>query len=358
MKSAQVKIRRPVGLRDIAHELNLSVSLVSKVLSGRMGTSGSLPETVRAIREKAQELGYRKNLQAESLRTGRLNVIAVLVHYHGAEGSQIVETMVEGIAREAAKYQQRLMLHYYTTLDELKSIWNEFSRNAVDGVILGGVPHMDWVNELNSKSEEGIAVIGIISSEAANCGINVGMSEGELCRRATLHLLDRGCKNIAHFRVMTSEHKSFASKTMGQVRYEGYVQALRERGLPLRNELVIQIEHFYYESGIEATEKLLASGVCFDGIVGQSDHHTAGALNTLVRHGVRVPQDVKLIGVDNSPFCRMASVPLSSVSQEFALRGQTAVRMLMKKIAGEDTSSINIEPVLHERESTSKERAC
>lgn len=329
--------------------------MVSKVLSGRMGNTSGLPETVRAIREKAREMGYRKNLQAEALRTGRLNVIAVCVHHHGVNGSQIVENMVEGIAREAASHQQRMVLQYFKTLDELQSIWSEFRLSAVDGVILGGVPHVDWVQEVNAGAEQDIPVVTILPAETATDEyVNVGMSEREIVRRSTLHLLDCGCKRPAHFYVRNAGETVRDWCSVGRFRYEGYCQALKERGIPLREELVISVEQFHYQYGLTAAAQLLASGVEFDGIVAQSDHQAAAALNVLTREGRRVPHDVRLVGVDNSPFCEMASVPLSSVSQEYEIRGTRAVEMLLKLIDGEDVSSVCVDPVLNVRESSAK----
>src|SRR5689334_5501794 len=102
MKPSASTSSKPGGLRRIAEELGISVSLVSKVLSGRMGTSTATPEMVKAIQQKAEELHYRKNRAAEALVTGRQNVIAVCLHHHGVEGSTIVDEMVNGIAAEAA----------------------------------------------------------------------------------------------------------------------------------------------------------------------------------------------------------------------------------------------------------------
>jgi LacI family transcriptional regulator len=340
-----------VSLRDIAEELNLSVSMVSKVLNGRMGTSGGLPETVRAIQEKAREMGYRKNLQAQALRTGRLNIIAVCVHHHGARGSMIVESMVEGIAREAAERRQRLMLHYYTTLEELEKIWQDFNLSAVDGVVMGGVPHVDWVRQIGAEGEETIPLVTILPSELAHGLLNVGMSDVEITRRATGHLIERGCRNIAHICVRPGE----VAWPLGDLRREGYLKALLEHQIPVRNELIAEADHFDYAEGQKAIEALLASGVAFDGVVAQSDNQILGALNVLSARGIRVPEQVKLIGIDDSPFCDMASVPLSSVSQEFQVRGRIAVRLLMDRIDRRETSPVLVDPVVRARRSTSSD---
>jgi LacI family transcriptional regulator len=103
---------------------------------------------------------------------------------------------------------------------------------------------------------------------------------------------------------------------------------------------------------VMAVRELLDSGVQFDGIVGCSDHHSAAALNVLTERGRKVPEHVKLVGIDNAPFCNFAAVPLSSVSQEYDVRGRHAVRLLMTLLRGESAYLIQIPPVVHARASS------
>ena len=107
-----------VSLKDIARELQLSESLVSKVLSGRMGNTTAHIQVVKAIQRKARELGYRPNRTATALATGRHGVIAVFVHQHGEPGSSIVETLITGVAEAAAAHQQRLWLQFFLTREQ------------------------------------------------------------------------------------------------------------------------------------------------------------------------------------------------------------------------------------------------
>ncbi len=156
MNKPKASPRRAVGLRRIAEDLGISVSLASKVLSGKLGTTGAQESTIRAIHEKARELNYRKNQLAAAFRTGRQHVIAVCVHRHGAEGSEIVEEMVAGIAAEAAEFHQRLMILYYQTPEEFHAFVPEVHCNAVDGVIMGGLPHTELLGDLTEMRERGL----------------------------------------------------------------------------------------------------------------------------------------------------------------------------------------------------------
>jgi len=106
------------SLKSTAEDLGVSVSLVSKVLNNRLGTTCVRPELVEKIHEAADRLGFRKNMSAAALRRGRHDVIGVFVHRFGMTGSGIVEAMVDGIASEAMKSHQKQLLNFFNTTDE------------------------------------------------------------------------------------------------------------------------------------------------------------------------------------------------------------------------------------------------
>lgn len=348
MGKPPVATRPNVSLRNIAEELQVSVSLVSKVLSGRLGTSGANEAKIKAIHDKARELNYRKNLLAEALRTGRQNTLAVYVHRHGEPSSGIVEELIAGIAEEATRLDQRLIIHYYQTSEGFRTFLPRVHRSAVDGVIVAGLPHRELVADLQELHEQGIAVVTVHDRELDPLLPNVGTDQHEVTRQATLHLIDAGCVRLAHFRVRQNADVT----QLPELRYQGFVSALEERGIPLNPELVPDAADFSHVSGTASTRKLLEQNIAFDGIVCQSDAQAMGAVNTLVLAGRRIPQEIKVIGVDDSPFCPLAIVPLSTVSQEFRDRGCRAVRMLSRTLQGQVVRSANVSPVVKARGST------
>jgi DNA-binding LacI/PurR family transcriptional regulator len=344
---ASTRVRkRTVGLREIADELSVSVSLVSKVLSGRLGTSGANAEKIRAIHAKARELNYRKNLLAEALRTGRQNVFACMIHRHGAPGSTIVDDMVGGISEEASGIGQRLLIHYYENSDEFLRFLPLIHQNSADGLIVAGIPHREVVSDLHDMHSRGLPIITVHDVDLDPAFCNVGLSQVEVTRLATLHLADKGCRKIAHLRVRPG------TTNLAEDRFQGYREALKERQLEQSDRRVVLVEDFLYESGRSAVKKLIETKVDFDGIVCQSDQQAVAAVNYLSGLGRKVPAEVKLIGVDNAPFCQFAIVPLSSVSQEFRERGREAVKLLARKLAGEEITSVQVPPVVWVRESS------
>lgn len=337
-----------VGLRDIAEQLNVSVSLVSKVLSGRLGTSGANVAKIRAIKDKARELGYQKNLLAEALRTGRQNVLALFLHRHGEPGSGIVDEMILGIAEEAARADQRLAIHYYESPQEFRSFIPRIHPNAIDGILLGGVPHFEIIDDLKAMYARRVPIVSIHDTQLDPQLPNIGIDQRQVTRIATNHLIDQGCTRIAHIRVMAS------STSLAPNRFEGYKIALKERDIDFRSEFVIEAKDFTYEVGVDAVQRLLASGIKFDGVVAACDTHGLATINTLARAGINVPEDVKVTGVDNAPFCRYGLVELTSVSQEFQVRGGLAARTLLDSLSGTEMSSTSVPPAIFVRRSTQR----
>lgn len=335
----QQQATRSVGLREIAEQLNVSVSLVSKVLNGRLGNSGAKPHTVAAIRAAARSLGYRKNQAAAALVTGRQHVIGAFLHSLGVEGSGICEEIVRGVAAGAALHRQRMMLRFFMTGEEFLGYCPEITPALLDGLIVAGISHPELREQLQEIENSGVPIITIHEEPESEAFENVTVDQLRVGYVATEHLISRGCRRIAHI----STHAQ---------RTEGYVQALKVHGLEYRPELVHRVHHYTYSAGEEAIAEFRARGVEYDGLVTHSDQQSMGALNALLRMGKRVPVDVKIIGVDNSPFCKFAIVPLSSVSSEFFVRSQLAVEMLLDKIAGKPVESRKVEPVVHPRAST------
>ncbi len=327
------------GLEEIAKDLNVSISLVSKVLNGRLGTTRVSGKTVDAIRNHAGMLGYRKNLSASALATGRQNVIGMFIHRLGVAGSGLVEGLIDGIGTEAMGLGQRLLTSFFSTDEQFEAHATAMHPTVVDGILVAGLPHPQLVGRLRSVQASGLPVVTLLDSQLDPGIVNVGVDQRRVGDLATSHLIEQGCRRIATIAVH-------------QFRHEGYLAAHARAGLAVSPSLVLPCTTYLVRDGEEMVRKLEASGVEYDGIFAPSDQIAAGALNTLCRIGKRVPDDVRIVGVDNSPFCEFGMIPLSSISQEMSRSGQVAVQLLRDIAAGRAVSSVWLEPVLHIRRSS------
>ncbi len=337
-----IKAARPTGLKAIADRANVSVSLVSKVLNGRLGNSRVSPDTIAVIQSAARSLDYRKNYAAAALVSGRQNVIGGFVHDIGVESSGIAEQLVRGMAAGAARHGRRLMLRFFQTSDQFLACMPEISPALLDGLIVAGIRHPELTEKLRDIQASGVSVITVHEepeSPANESFTNIYVDQVKLCEMATEHLISRGCRRIAHIH-------------MKPMRAEGYARALRKHGRSVDPELIYHANSFRYPAGIEAIRHFAAKGIEFDGLVAQSDEQATGAMDMLLRAGKQIPQDVKIIGIDNSPLCNIALTPLSSMSGEFYAQGVLAVDLLADRVEGKPVRSVGVEPVLYARDST------
>ena len=326
---------------DIARELDVSRSLVSKVLSGRMGSSTVRPELARAIRAKAKAGNYRPNASATALIRGRQNVVGVFICRYGQPGSGLVEAVMEGLAGELARNQQRLLLQFFRDAMEFESCLAAAHRNVLDGVVLAGFPRFDLERPLRLLLDRQVPVVTMISKAPLPEIPNAGIDQTEVGRLATRHLIEQGCRRVLCLRVAP-----------GSLRFAGYRQALRECGLPFCPELVCETRNYAVAAVPQVINALLSNGVPFDGVVASSDQQASVVLRMLLAAGRRVPQDVKLIGVDDSPFCQYGVVPLSSVSGQDRKRAGLAVRLLQEVIDGRPARHLILPPVVAARGSS------
>jgi LacI family transcriptional regulator len=332
-------VSNPGNLKAIAEHASVSISLVSKVLNDRLGNTRVSPAKIDAIRAAAQLLGYRKNFAAAALAAGRQNVIGGFLHNIGVASSALGEQLVRGMAAQAAKLKNRLMLRFFESPQEFLDYLPEISPTLLDGVIIAGIRHPELASQLHRIQETGVPVITVHEDASAPGLPNVYIDQARIGELATEHLITRGCRRIAHIAVKDS-------------RRDGYLRAVCRHRLTADTSLIYPADLYTYEIGERAVRHFAAARVAFDGLVCQSDEQAVGALNALLAMGRRVPADVRVIGVDDSPLCRTTLVPISSVSSRMYRQGSAAVELLISAIAGETVKSVELEPVLAERAST------
>lgn len=331
------------SLKDIAEELEVSVSLVSKVLNDRLGTTGARKELIESIRNKAAELGYQRNHNALSLLSKRQNAIAVFLHRHGAKGTVFTEELLEGIANTARLKHQRMILNFFTEANEFHEKISELHTGLVDGIILSGVIHKELIPQLLELRDRGLKLVSVYNDPAHPDIPNIGLGDHELNYLGAKHLIQQGCHRIVHFDTIPK-------------RTQGFRDAMKDAKIEVDERLVVSLPHtkdgFSSKVAGEVTARLLDDGIEFDGICAQSDNQGFGAINELSRRGICVPEDVKIIGVDDSPFCELSVVHLSSVSQNYYERGQLAVELLTRAMEKPDVRSVEVMADLKIRAST------
>jgi len=275
--------------------------------------------------------------------SARRNTIGVLLQRIGVRGSGITELFIDGVATECASHKLGQVFGFFTDPNDFRTFINGAQRAMVDGFIVGGAFRQELVGDMVGLQRAAVPVVTAYAHPVHRSLVNVGTNQVGLARVATEHLIERGCREIVHLHV-------------SDARLSGYRQALRAHQIPARptwiyrgNEVAPALSG---QGGEAAIEHFLRKKISFDGVVATSDTQAMGAIRALMKAGLNVPADVKVVGVDNSPLCDVGVVTLTSVSDDVRLRGRLAVRALMDRLRGRSVKSMSLEPVLTIREST------
>ena len=287
------------SLSDVAREVGCSASLVSKVLRGRMGKSSARPEMVRKILETAHRLGYTPNATARALVRGRHNAIAVfLPRWHGQPGSGLDAAVISAIAEELTALGQRLMLQFFLTPDELADALANANPGTVDG-ILAVLPQTQDIPNLAH------ALL------AAGCTAPVFLDSGD---------------------------------AISQRRLSGFRDALAESGRTLRPEHIWPLGGYDPAALPPRLLRALDAQPDWDGLAAPSDPLAFSALQTLRERGIRVPEQIQIVGTDDGPLCGYTQPMLSSVSGQDAARSRLGIQTLQRLIAGESAGHTRLTP--------------
>jgi LacI family transcriptional regulator len=330
----------PVRLKDIARDLNVSVMTVSKVVRGCADVGA---ETRRRVLARIKELNYQPNWVARSLAARRTFMIGLIVpdlmHSFFAE-------IAKGVATAIRPAGYDVVICNSEESSELES--SEVDRllaRQVDGLILASAQPPDATAVFERIEARSVPYV-LIDRRFPNRNASfIGADDEAIGRLATRHLIECGCRRIAHI--------AGPQNNPGVGRLKGFRDALSAAGLPLPDSYVVHGGDD--ASGYEATRRLLQLQPVPDGIVGYNDPVAAGAMKAILEAGLSIPETIKVIGAGNVHYSDLLRVPLSTVDQSSTSIGTQAADILMKSIGAKrrkPLTTIVVEPRLIVREST------
>lgn len=308
-------------VRDVARLAGVSAATVSNVLRNHPRVAAATRDRVRAA---AAELGYRPNVHARSLRTGRSGSIALVLP--GLRNAYFAEFASE-VIRVASRYGLGVSLDVLDAQDVEHEIavLNGPQTEFVDGLIY--YPQLVEDHDIDSAVRPGQAVVLIGERGAGSRHDLVEYQNAAAACAVTRHLLDRGCRRI----VAVGPHEKQGSATP---RLEGFLAAHREAGVAVDDALVIGSRRWHRGDGADAVSALLAAGIEFDGIFAFNDMLAHGAMRALAEVGRRVPQDVKVAGFDDLEESAFSLPSLTTVDPGKRAAAELAVELLDRRIRG------------------------
>ncbi|MEM7797968.1 MAG: LacI family DNA-binding transcriptional regulator [Chloroflexota bacterium] len=330
-----------VTISDIARRANVSPSTVSRVLRGTTVVS---EEKHQAVLDAVERLNYRPNIFAQSLASGRSMVIGVLTQRFG---SPFYDGILQGILHglEQTAYSPLFADGRWNNVVEAQALQTLIDRQ-VDGLILiGGQLPADRLQKL--AAELPLIVVGReIETLLHQC---LTVKNREAAYRAVSHLIELGHQHIAH---ITGPNMDDPTSDITH-RYEGYRDALRDAGIEFDPRRVVS-GTLQQQSGVIAVEALLTRGRPFSAIFAANDQMAFGARLALYRHGIRVPEDVSMIGFDDEASAGYMIPPLTTLRQPAQELGEAATRAVLALIEGTSEVAHRFEAEFIRRESVTR----
>ncbi|WP_112140977.1 LacI family DNA-binding transcriptional regulator [Glycomyces dulcitolivorans] len=326
------------NLQLVAAKAGVSVSSVSRVLNGGSASE----ELARKVREAAAELGYVPHASARTMRTGRTDQITLAV---ADVGNPVYVQMMRTVTGIVAKAGYRLVVSS-TGSDPQSQIdlVTSLNRGYADGLLMSPLRITEDLIEAMQSSRLPIVVIGTLPADVALDSVRADSATG--IGLAVEHLVAQGRRRIALV-------NGPVDTVPGSARLAGYLSAIERFGLQTSSELQVTAAAFTYRAGRKATAALLGQASP-DAIIGANDLLAVAALKELAAAGTRVPEDVAVVGMDDTDAAELATPSLTSVDLGSAKRAKAAAKLLIRRIAEPDApvSRIVIPPALSVREST------
>jgi DNA-binding LacI/PurR family transcriptional regulator len=336
--------RRPHSkMAEVAHRAGVSVSTVSRALSGSTLIS---EETRRLVRAAAEQLDYRVDAAGSSLRTGLTRTIGVVIPLaHAANQSFSDPFFLEilgAVADELSACGYNMLLAKVTN-DPCEWIMHVARGRRADGVIvIGQSLHHDSLNRHASEFPTVVWGARIPGQKY----VSIGSDNEAGGHDATTHLLTQGCRRIVFL-------GDPAAPEVG-ARMKGHLRALSEARVAVQPNLQIPVR-FGSDTAYHAVGGLLSADVEFDGVVACSDVFAIGAMRALAERGRKVPADVAVVGFDDIPFAAHTMPPLTTMRQDCRAGARLLVESLLRAIRHERAASVVIPTQLVMRASSLRE---
>ena len=314
--------QRRTSLKDLASELGVSIATVSRALRSSPEIGRDMQQRVKDL---AKKLNYRPNPFAQSLRKEAPKVIGVVVpnlvtHYYAAVLDGIEdEARREGYSVISANSHERFE-------DEAHAIEN-FIGLHVEGIIACLSQNTTDYSHFNLLQEMGIPLVFFGRTCMTDTFSSVTANGDEAAQQATQHLIDTGSKRIAF--LGGPNHLDMVKR-----RKHGYLEALRENRIPVDRDLVV-CDKIDYEVALHQAEKLLNLENRPDAILAFNDIITFAAFTAIKNSGLRIPEDVALIGFTDDVHAAYVTPRMSAIVDQSHKMGVTACQLLLKSIQGD-----------------------
>ncbi|MDT7831470.1 LacI family DNA-binding transcriptional regulator [Flavobacteriaceae bacterium S356] len=311
---------KPVTLKQIAETLGISITTVSKALKDYPDVS---KKTKALVLDLAETLNYRPNTFAVNLRTKESKTIGIIipeiVHH-------FFSSVIKGIVGQAEKKGYLVIILQSNESQEMeKKQINLLLDKRVDGILISLANSTVDFSHINSVIERNIPLVMFDKiAKIVNCS-KVIIDDRKAAYTATKHLIDTGCKRIAHFRGPLLPQNSID-------RFLGYKKALEDHGINYDPSLVYICENLSYEEGQFFARKLISEHQDVDGLFTNPDLVAIGAISVFNELAIKVPDQISVVGFSNWFMSSAITPSLTTINQPGYKIGKTAFKQLFKEL--------------------------
>ncbi len=306
-------------LKELAKELNLSISTVSRALNDHQDISEPTKERVKNL---AKKLHYSPNLFAKGFRSHRTHILGVIVpnisHY-------FTTTILKGILEKGESLGYRVIISESKNDDQKQSeMLQTMLQFGVDGILMALARKTRSIDDILRVGSRMPLVLFDKVSNKIPC-TQVVINEEEAAYNAIEHLINTGKTRIA---IIKETEQSFNSRK----RFEGYLRALKEHNLPIDEKIILSTEDISLEKGKMLANILLSLKKRPDAIFAITDSAAIGVIKALHKFKISIPNDIAVVGFSNSIHSTIINPSLTTVDQPGEKIGRTAVKYLIDEI--------------------------
>jgi len=327
-------------IKDLAEMTGYGIGTVSRVLNNQPNVS---EKARRIILQAVEESGFQINTNAQKLKQHATSILVVVKGTSNEMFSEMVETIQKMVKKT----------HYPLLVDYMDEDNNEVLR-AIQlcreekplGILFLGGNSRNFLNDFEKIDIPCVLVTNDASSLPFTNLSSVCTDDRQAARSAVDSLIALGHRKFA---IVGGD--KVASDT-GRLRYEGCMQAFQNHGIEFDEKRSYRGVRFSYRDGYNATQQLISDGVPFTALFAAADVMAIGAIRALYDHGLRVPEDVSVMGFDGLPLGSFLVPQLTTVAQSVEKMAKRGVEILIKQIEGEPSCHETVSYTLCQREST------
>lgn len=325
-----MKKKKEVTIYDIAKKLNYSPSTISRALNNHKSIG---QKATKEIQSAAKKMGYRPNSIAASLRKNKSKTIGIMI---ARINRPFVSSLISGVEDAARKAGHNVLIsqsndRYENEVNNAKALYD----SRICGLIVSlGMETKDTAH-FQQFADQNIPIVFVDRVPDKFNSYRVIIDNYAAGYRATKHLIDEGCRRIAHF--AGAQHLNVYN-----LRKKGYLDALRDHDLPIDESIIVDLETMSFEEGKDATRELLNMDNPPDGIFSSNDTAAVSAILTAKEKNVKVPEELAVIGFNDDPIASIVDPPLSTVSHPAMKMGEISTQRIL------DHSSKNLDTDISE----------